>query len=169
VAIIGILAAIAIPNFIRYQLRAKEAAGKAELAGLYKAELALLERAGAFRELRVGAQKPGQAASPWSGDDLATARELDWLVTENGHYAYTVAAGKTRDGRPAFSACAEADLDGDGVVSAFVTWHPVDVGEGRLAAPPAPCRFGPTLVRSLEFQLSDTPGVPTKVTADTVF
>jgi Zn-dependent protease with chaperone function/Tfp pilus assembly protein PilE len=169
IAMVGVLAAIAIPNYVRYQLRAKEAAGKAELAGLYKAELAQLDTGGRFRELRVPAQKPGRVAATWSADDLAVARKLDWVVTGTSHYAYTVAVGRTKDGRQAFAACAEADLDGDGAYSALVTWHPVDVGGGELAAPPAPCRFGPKLTRSLSFQQDDTPGVPTKVTAETVF
>jgi Zn-dependent protease with chaperone function/Tfp pilus assembly protein PilE len=169
VAVVGILAAIAIPNFIHYQLRSKEAVGKAELAGLYKAQMAHLERTGSFRELRVPAQKPSQVATIWSADELAVAQELDWAVTGRSHYAYTVAVGQTKDGKQAFSVCAEADLDGDGVYSALVTWHPVDVGGGQRAAPPAPCRFDPKLVRSPAFQPGDTPGLPTKVTDDKVF
>ena len=38
VAIIGILAAIAIPNFLRFQLRAKASEGKANLAAIRTAE-----------------------------------------------------------------------------------------------------------------------------------
>ena len=38
VAIIGILAAIAIPNFIRFQLKAKSSEGKANLAAIRTAE-----------------------------------------------------------------------------------------------------------------------------------
>ena len=169
VALVGVLAAVAIPNFIRYQLKAKEEAGKAELAGLYAAGLAHLEKTGRFGELRVPAQKPGPVAANWSAEDLAAARTLDWAMSGKSHYSYTVAVGRTRDGRQAFAACAEADLDGDGSYSALVTWHPVDVGGGELAAPPAPCRFGPKLARSLSFQPSDSPGVPTKVTAEAVY
>lgn len=169
VAIVGVLAAIAIPNFVRYQLKAKEGAGKAELVSLYQAQMAHLEQTHRFHELRVPAQKPGPAPTTWGPEDLAAARTIGWEVAGKSHYAYTVAVGRTRDGRQAFAACAEADLDGDGAYSALVTWHPVDVGDGELAAPPAPCRFGPKLARSLSFQPNDTPGVPTKVTADAVF
>ncbi len=38
VAIIGILAAIAIPNFVRFQLRAKSSEGKMNLAAIRTAE-----------------------------------------------------------------------------------------------------------------------------------
>ena len=41
VAIIGILAAIAIPNFMRYQLRAKASERKTNLEAIYKSEEAL--------------------------------------------------------------------------------------------------------------------------------
>ena len=40
VAIIGILAAIAIPNFMKFQCRAKQAEAKMLLSGLYTAETA---------------------------------------------------------------------------------------------------------------------------------
>ena len=40
VAIIGILAAIAIPNFMKFQCRAKQSEAKVLLSGLYTAEIA---------------------------------------------------------------------------------------------------------------------------------
>ena len=40
VAVVGILAAIAIPNFLKYQCKAKQSEAKANLAGLYTAEKA---------------------------------------------------------------------------------------------------------------------------------
>jgi Zn-dependent protease with chaperone function len=169
VAMVGVLAAIAIPNFMRYQLRAKEAGGKAELMGLYQAELAAFQRDGRFRELRAPDWTPGQKAAAWSPADQIVAREIDWVVGGTTLYTYGVAVGRTEDGQQAFAACAEADLDGDGVYSALVTWHPVDVGDGKLAAPAAPCRFNPRLVRSTSFEAGDAPGVPVKVTAEGVY
>lgn len=169
VAILGVLAGIAIPNFIRYQLRAKESEGKTQLASLYRAELSHLEQTGEFLELQIAKEKPGQAPAGWTSAELATAQQLGWNVSGEGRYAYTVAVGRTKDGKQAFTACAEADLDGDGKTSALVTWYPVDVGEERLAAPAAPCRFSPSFSRDPSFQPGDEPGVPTKVTAETVF
>jgi len=171
VATVGILAALAIPNYLRHQLRSKEAAGKSELANLYRAEVAHLERKGEFRELRVPErdEKPGREAVSWDVNALATARELDWLVAGRSHYVYTVAVGYAKGGKPALAVCAEADLDGDGAVSALVTWHPAELEDGRLAAPEPPCRFGPKYTRPPAFQPGDTAGAPVKVTAESVY
>ena len=51
VAIIGILAAIAIPNFLRFQLKAKSSEGKTNLAAIRTAEQSLLL---GVRRVRVG-------------------------------------------------------------------------------------------------------------------
>jgi len=171
VATVGILAAVAIPNFIRYQLRAKEAVGRSELAALHRAEVAHLESKGEMRELRVPQrdEKPGAEAVSWDVAALAAARELGWQVTGKSHYVFTVAVGYTKAGKPAFATCAEADLDGDGAVSAIVTWHPAELDDGTLAAPNPPCRFDPKYTRSPAFQAGDTPGAPVKVTAEAVF
>ena len=169
VAVVGVLAAIAIPNYLRFQLRAKEVAGKAELSGLHRAEVARFARTGTYLELRAPEQQPGAAAAPWSADDLAAARELDWAVGATTHHAFGVAVGETSAGKAAFATCAEADLDGDGVYSAWVTWEPVEDEEGDLVAPKPPCRFATGFVRPITFQAGDTPGTPVKVTAAETF
>ncbi|MCZ6570273.1 MAG: prepilin-type N-terminal cleavage/methylation domain-containing protein, partial [Deltaproteobacteria bacterium] len=48
VAIIGILAAVAIPNFIRYQLRTRAGEGKINLAAIRTAEEAYLAEFGRY-------------------------------------------------------------------------------------------------------------------------
>jgi len=164
VAVIGMLAAIAIPNFIRYQLRSKEAAGTADLRALHKAEVARLARGGAYQALRAPDQVPGTAAMAWTAQEVAAAREIDWLVTGAGHHTFGVAVGETAGGKPAFATCAEADLDGDGVFSAWVTWEPVEDEEGDLVAPAPPCRHAKDLLRPLAYQAGDPTGTPVKVT-----
>jgi type IV pilus assembly protein PilA len=70
VAIIGILAAIAIPNFIRYQLKSKEAEGKAVIGGIrtsmesFRAEYDAYPFAGA----------PAVEPAGWMGDGT----KYDW-------------------------------------------------------------------------------------------
>ena len=48
VAIIGILAAIAIPNFLSYQARARQAEARTNLGGAYVAESAFFANGGRF-------------------------------------------------------------------------------------------------------------------------
>ncbi|OLB56492.1 MAG: hypothetical protein AUI03_03880 [Nitrospirae bacterium 13_2_20CM_2_62_8] len=54
VAIIGILAAIAIPNFLQYQARARQSEGRTNLGGIFVSETAYLGetgRYGSFQEI----------------------------------------------------------------------------------------------------------------------
>jgi type IV pilus assembly protein PilA len=48
VAIIGILAAIAIPNFMKYQARAKQSEAKSNLKGIYTAEVSYFSEKNSF-------------------------------------------------------------------------------------------------------------------------
>ncbi len=48
VAIIGLLAAIAIPNFLKYQAKAKQGEAKVNLKGIYTAELSYLAESDAY-------------------------------------------------------------------------------------------------------------------------
>jgi len=169
IAVVGVLAAIAIPNFVRYQARAKEAGVRAALASLHEAQVALHKRTARFRELQMPSAPPGSAAVTLSEEELEVARELGWEAPKTGFHAYTVSVGKTRKGKLAFAACAESDLDGDGVYAAWMVWQPVKDEEGDLVAPGSPCRFNPRLAREAVFQQGDEPGVPVKVSPDTVF
>src|SRR5262245_25675963 len=73
VAIIGILAAIAIPNFLRFQLRSKAAEGKLNLQGIYLAENGYFAEYGTFIFMDPEPQTttsaalsvPGSYRRPW--------------------------------------------------------------------------------------------------------
>ena len=58
VVIIGILAAIAIPNFLAFQLKSKSAEGGGNLGGIQTAELAFQAKNGVF----VAKHQPVQQA-----------------------------------------------------------------------------------------------------------
>ncbi len=133
---LGILAAIAIPNFVRYQLRAKEAGVKAELEWLVRAEQAAFQKTGRFVALGpLPAAPPGARKSALSAEDEQVAASLAWEVpkTTYGQYRVAVAA----DGGSA-ALCAESDLDGDGVRAVRVAFLPSAPGTAE-GAPPAPC------------------------------
>ncbi len=94
VAIIGILAAIAIPNFMRYQLRSKFGEVKNNVEAIFKSQESLrqAERV-ACPGAPTGAYATFPAAVPaappcrldtskctWSTNDLAIAGGIDWVV-----------------------------------------------------------------------------------------
>jgi type IV pilus assembly protein PilA len=141
VAIIGILAAIAIPNFIKYQLRSKFSEASSNLEGLRKAEEALRQGErnitinGAL--VAVGDYVPGQywdmgggvlpAAGtigtqklPWAALDIQTANAIDWQIEGNTYFQYGVSVAgcagvpAVAQGGICYGAGAIADIDGDG-------------------------------------------------------
>jgi Zn-dependent protease with chaperone function/Tfp pilus assembly protein PilE len=169
VAVVGMLAAIAIPNFVRYQLHAKDVAARAALEALHRAEVRVQQETGSFRELRVRELAPGAQKEAWTGEEVQVAREIGWSTEGAGIHAFTVAVGVTEDGRQAYAACAESDADGDGVTAAWVIFQPVQSREGGLVAPEAPCRFSPRLSRQAAFTPGDAPGVAIRVSPDAVF
>ncbi len=169
VAMVGILAAIAIPNFIRYQLRAKQAEGPAMLRTLHAAELALLAKGGRFAALTVPDAVPGTVKLEWSASDLDRAEAIGWPAARSSYFTYRVAVAQTEDGTQAFSTCAEADLDGDGKVQAWVTWQPARLPGGGRMAPEAPCSHSPVLNRPVELLENDPEGTPVRVSPAEVF
>jgi type IV pilus assembly protein PilA len=156
VAIIGILAAIAIPNFVKYQLRSKFSEASSNVEGLRKAEEALRQGerkvviAGAIDAVYVGGSyhNLGSAALPtgcvkgttkctWSAANLQLAQGIDWQVEGNTYFTYQVStaacptstAAATNSGICYFIGAA-SDIDGDG------TPGEVALSKQSLANPP---------------------------------
>ena len=167
VAIIGILAAIAIPNFLRYQLRSKFGELKTNVEGIFKSEEALKQ---AERQLCAGsvtgaywgftrvpaAGAVGTSKLPWAAADLATAQAIDWVVQGStyGLYATTVfnavgaacqpnAVAQSNTFGLAYATAAQSDIDGDGVAANGANvdlWQPQLSATGTVigTAPTAP-------------------------------
>ncbi len=137
VAIIGILAAIAIPNFIKYQLRAKFSEAATNVEGLRKAQEALRQGerqvtrnavidanyvAGTYHTLGGGAY-PGAAATPdtakhpWTAAELLTANSIDWQVEGATYFNYEVSIANCTTAATNSGICytigAASDIDGD--------------------------------------------------------
>ncbi len=137
VAIIGILAAIAIPNFIKYQLRSKFSEAASNLEGLRKAEESLRQSerqvtvAGTidaayspgqywnlYASTGLPAGTPGTQKLPWTTTELAVASAIDWQVEGNTYFQYAVltpCAGNPNlaNSGICYAAGAAADIDGD--------------------------------------------------------
>jgi type IV pilus assembly protein PilA len=158
VAIIGILAAIAIPNFIKFQLRSKAGEGKVNLAAIRTAEESYFAEAGTYMDWPsapaayggqlktpfdpVGCPAPGTVWTPgaqgycWIG----------WQPEGDVYYAYELFGGQAGGGVAVdptatppvtaneFFAAGAADIDGDGAVNSWGINQPDNVG----TAMPAP-------------------------------
>jgi type IV pilus assembly protein PilA len=138
VAIIGILAAIAIPNFVKYQLRSKFSEASSNIEGLRKAEEALRQGerrvmvtgaidtsyvAGSYHNLGSTPMPAGTVGTQkiaWATTELALAQAIDWQVEGATYFNYEVStagcAGSTGGGNSGicYMAGAAADIDGDG-------------------------------------------------------
>jgi type IV pilus assembly protein PilA len=137
VAIIGILAAIAIPNFVKYQLRSKFSEASSNIEGLRKAEEALRQgerpiviagtvepayAAGQYWNLNatlLPAGTPGTAKTVWTSTELGLANAMDWQVEGATYFQYEVSTAGV-PGNPSvgnagvgFIVGAHADIDGD--------------------------------------------------------
>ncbi len=117
VAIIGILAAIAIPNFLRFQLKAKSSEGKTNLAAIRTSEESYYSEFGVY----VSALASPPAADMGyntktafdnrdNGADAGFDR-LGWAPEGWVFFNYVVVTGT---GDAIFTATAQADIDADG-------------------------------------------------------
>ncbi len=112
VAIIGILAAIAIPNFLRFQLKSKSSEGKVNIAAIRTAEESYLAEFGtyvptaALNPLAV----PGAAKVPFLLTPAADFDVLGFAPEGNVFFQYGVAVAGN-----AYSISAIADIDANGV------------------------------------------------------
>lgn len=116
VAIIGILAAIAIPNFLRYQLRARSGEAAINIAAIKTSELAYF---GSHDHYLAAAKNPSVDATGtkqvFAIDTSATSTDawhaIGFKPEGTVYFNYQVAV---TDAHPSFTASAVADLDKDG-------------------------------------------------------
>ena len=114
VAIIGILAAIAIPNFLRFQLKAKTSEGKTNLAAIRTAEEASYSEFGIYVSAGKSPAEPGlNIKVGFTNTDGANAGfdQLGWTPEGQVDFTYGVATLVSANG---CTASAGADIDNDG-------------------------------------------------------
>ena len=171
VAIIGILAAIAIPNFLRYQLRSKFSELKTNVEAIYKSEESLRssERVlcakamtglySAFSQTPAGAAGTASPAKiVWQPTDLVAASQLDWQVQGATYGVYTAAiAGQPTAPAGMVNTCpaplgdlggavtisGQSDIDGDGVYSLVAAFVPAIKSSDGTVATAAPVALTP--------------------------
>lgn len=125
VAIIGILAAIAIPNFMLFRLKAKTAEAKSHLGGIRSAEVAYFAEWSLF----VADQSPTPINNR-AGNNIKTSWDFDthfsiigFAVERNVCYSYSLESGVAGvvfiSQAAGLTMSAQGDLDIDGNVVTF--------------------------------------------------
>ena len=121
VAIIGILAAIAIPNFLRFQLKAKSSEGKTNLAAIRTAEESYYSEFGVYVSALVTPAVYGQNQkvvfdnSVTNGNDAGFDR-LGWSPEGYVFFNYAIGANATYS---QWTGTAAADIDADGTAQVW--------------------------------------------------
>ena len=133
VAIVGILAAVAIPQFLRYQVQARQAEARTNLAGIFVAELAYFgenSRFGSFSEIIYSLIGPSnrytyRSGAAGAGGGPSTGSEnIDLHSAALGAAAPENTLVPARNGIFGFTATATANLDNDATVD---QWHVNDL------------------------------------------
>jgi type IV pilus assembly protein PilA len=172
VAIIGILAAIAIPNFLRYQLRSKFGELRTNVESLRKSEESLRQ---GERTLCLNAATSTYASLPttpmapcvpsgqkcvWGNQDRVQAQVIDWSVEGATYGVYTGSVIAVPVVAPILNACpvanaaavtlgldmavgAVSDIDGNGALGQICMWRVQINADGTPGANAAiPCPGG---------------------------
>ena len=132
VAIVGILAAAAIPNFLRFQLKSKTTEAKINLNAIRTIEQAYYSTKGSYVSAAPApATLPGSTKAAFASSDFEA---LGWSPIGGVFFSYAVTLTSDATG---FVAEAAADLDGDTVTQNWAYSRP-DL-TGTPAAAPMGC------------------------------
>ncbi len=112
VAIIGILAAIAIPNFIKFQARSKQSEAKANLKAMFTAEKAFYQEKDRFSSY---------------------VAEVGFAPERNNRYNYSLTSGGTYDNRAA--SAATTGTQATGISADVFKGYQADTSANSLGAP----------------------------------
>lgn len=136
VGLIGVLAAIAVPNFIAYQARARRSEAYANLAALSRAEIAYQAELNEYLDVGDSGEPTlpdpglygglGLLKMPWDNASSSFFDLLGWSPEGAVFYTYEVNTGKyTACGCDlCFTSTAHGDVDGDSGWSALMYVHP---------------------------------------------
>jgi prepilin-type N-terminal cleavage/methylation domain-containing protein len=152
IVIVGILAAFAIPNFLRYRAQAMQAEARSNLAGIFVGETSFYteqKEYGDFTDIgfsitggktnrytyRTGLGL-GAGLGPNGGNLCGSSGNCDTIQTEvpaAGTIAFTGVVGIATTSSSGFTATAAGDLDGDVTHDG---WYVNDQKQGLVSAEP---------------------------------
>jgi len=138
VAIIGILAAIAIPNFLKFQLRSKTGEAKTNLAALRTAEEGYVAEYGVYVAAAANPGAPSAAKQVWDGGGGVPGFDtVGWGPEGDVYFTYAVTIAGT-----AYSLDAVGDLDGSGpgLDADFGYIHPIPGAAAGIAPARGVCQ-----------------------------
>jgi type IV pilus assembly protein PilA len=125
VAILGILASVAIPAYLRFQMRAKASEASVNLQAISKTQDAYFAEFGTYvSAVATPAAIPGVTKTPWPGGGGFDV--LGWAPEGNVYFQYMITADDPSGGGAMlrYTAEAAADLDSDSDPSFFAYVKP---------------------------------------------
>ncbi len=159
-ALVGTLAAIAIPNFMTYQARSRRSEGYTNVAGIARAYKAYHAEKGRFPDMVVettalgspeaslpdptahGFAAPNTQKLPWDAPTEAFFSIVGWRPEGSVFYSYDVESacgGGLCNDQSCFTVTAHGDVDGNGSLGAVMFVHPLTNATGN---PIASCNSG---------------------------
>lgn len=152
VGIIGLLAAIAVPNFVRYQARSRRGEAYANVAALARAQKAYQAERNELLDIitvtaALGDAEPslpdytiynggdlGTQKMPWDAESKAAFGSLGWAPEGEVFYSYGAYTSASGLGCGACANCftlvAFGNVDGDLQAAAVLYVHPEEIGGG---------------------------------------
>lgn len=129
VAIIGVLAAIAIPSFVNYQLKSKRSEAFSNLQAIATAQNSYFAANGVFVD--TGTSFPGMVGPNkrlWDAPSATAFDPFGFRPEGNVYLDYAVTTAGPCTCVTCFTASAYGDIDGDGMTSVLLYVHPDNVG-----------------------------------------
>ena len=141
VAIVGVLAAIAIPNFLKFQMRSKAGEGKVNLSAIRTAEEAYFAEIGTYLAWPLSpAAAPTSQKRAWAPCPNVPPQAGDpghcfigWEPEGDVYYSYIVATDAPPPSSQ-FFAVGESDIDGDGNLNLWGYQKPNAGGQFTIGA-----------------------------------
>ena len=145
VALIGVLAAIAIPSFVQYQARSRRTEAYVNLQGIARSQKSFQAAKGFFHDSTLPYPDPalygglGASTMAWDAASETAFGDLGWSPEGKVFYSYHVNTSNNCSCTLCFTATAYGDVDANGLPSAVMYVEPQrDAGGGVVGV----CRSG---------------------------